>query len=47
MEKGLYSSNSIKYFGVKIDRLLHWHDQVNSIAVELNWAIALLEIMLI
>ena len=36
--KRLYSLNSIKYLGVKIDRFLHWHDQVNSIAVKLNRA---------
>ena len=38
MEKRLYPSNSIKYLDVKIDRFLHWHDQVNSIAVKLNRA---------
>ena len=27
---------------MKIDRFLHWHDQVNSIAVKLNSANALL-----
>ena len=30
-----YPSNSVKYLGIKIDRFLHWHDQVNSIAVKL------------
>ena len=40
--KRLYPSNSIKYLGVKIDRFLHWHDQVNNIAVKLNRANALL-----
>ena len=39
--KKLYSSNSVKYLGIKIDRFLHWHDQVNSIAVKLNRANAL------
>ena len=38
----LYQSNSVKYFGVRIDKFLHWHDQVNDIAVKLNRAIALL-----
>ena len=33
--KRLYPSNSIKYLGIKIDRFLHWDDQVNSIAVKL------------
>ena len=40
--KRLYPSNSVKYLGIKIDRFLHWHDQVNSIAVKLNRANALL-----
>ena len=29
--KRLYPSNSVKYSGIKIDRFLHWRDQVNSI----------------
>ena len=36
MGESLCPSNSIKYLRVKIDRFLHWHDQVNSIAVKLN-----------
>ena len=40
--KSLYPSNSVKYLGIKTDRFLHWHDQVNSIAVKLNRANALL-----
>ena len=40
--KRLYPSNLVKYLGMKIDRFLHWHDQVNSIAVRLNRANALL-----
>ena len=40
--KRLYPSNSVKYLGIKIDRFLHWHDQINSMAVNLNWANALL-----
>ena len=40
--KRLYSSNSIKYLGINIDRLLHWYDQVNSIPVKLNKANTLL-----
>ena len=31
-----YPSNSVKYLGIKIDRFLHWHGQVNSIAIKLN-----------
>ena len=34
----LYPSNSVKYLGVRIDKFLHWHDQVNDIAVKLNRA---------
>ena len=40
--KRLYPSNSVKYLGTKIDRFLHWRDQVNSIAVKFNRANALL-----
>ena len=40
--KRLYPSSSVKYLGIKIDRLLHWNDEVNSIAVKLNRANALL-----
>ena len=36
--KRLYPSNSVKYLGVRIDRFLHWHDQVNSITFKLNIA---------
>ena len=32
--KRLYPSNSIKYLGVRIDKFLHWNDQVNNIAVK-------------
>ena len=34
--KRLYPSNSVKYLGIKIDRFLQWHDQINSMAVKLN-----------
>ena len=40
--KRLDRSNSVKYLGLKIDRFLQWHDQVNRIAVKLNKANALL-----
>ena len=40
--KRLYPSNSVKYLGLKIDKFLHWHDQVNNIAAKLNRASALL-----
>ena len=26
----------MKYLGVRIDKFLHWHDEVNNIAVKLN-----------
>ena len=38
----IYSSNSVKYLGVKIDKFLHWHEQVNNTAVKLNRTNALL-----
>ena len=43
LDKGiLYPSNSVKCLGVRIDKFLHWHDQVNDIAVKLNRANVLL-----
>ena len=38
----LHPSNSVEYLGVRIDRFLHPHDQVNSIPVKLDRANALL-----
>ena len=40
--KRLYPSNPVKYLGVRIDRFLHWYDQVNDIVVQLNRANVLL-----
>ena len=40
--KSLYPLNSIKHLGVHIERFLRWHDQINSIALKLNRANALL-----
>ena len=40
--KMLYPSNSVKYLGLRIDKPLHWHDQVNNIVTKLNRANALL-----
>ena len=40
--KRLYPSNSVKYLWVRIDKFLHWHDQVNNIAVKPNRANVLL-----
>ena len=36
--KRLYLSNSVKYLGVRIDKFLHWPDQLNDITVKLNKA---------
>ena len=33
--KRLYPSNSVKYFGERIDKFLHLHHQVKKIAVKL------------
>ena len=35
-------SNLVKYLGVRIDKVLIWHDQVNNIAVKLNRAYPML-----
>ena len=40
--KRLYSSKSVKYLGVRIDKFLHCHDQVNNVTVKLKGANALL-----
>ena len=37
-----YPSNSVKNFGIRIDKFIHWHNQTNDIAVKLNRANALL-----
>lgn len=34
--KRVYPSNSVKYLDIGTDRFLHWHDQVNTIAVKFN-----------
>ena len=41
-EQRIYSSNPVKYLGVRIDKFLHWLDQMNDNAVKLNRANALL-----
>ena len=38
----LYSSNSIKYLDVKIDKILNWKDHIYGIATKLKRANALL-----
>ena len=40
--KSLYTSNSIRYLGVKIDENLNWKDHIHDIATRLNRANALL-----
>ena len=42
LEKGYIPSNAVKYLGVRIDKVLHWHDQVNNFALKLNRANSLL-----
>ena len=36
--KRLYTTNSVKYLGIKIDENLDWHQQVNNVAIELKRA---------
>ena len=31
--KRLYTINSVKYLGIKIDKNLNWHPQINNVAV--------------
>ena len=31
--KRLYTINSVKYLGIKIDENLNWHPQINNVAV--------------
>ena len=31
--KRLYTTNSVKYLGIKIDENLNWHPQINNVAV--------------
>ena len=40
--KRLYTTNSVKYLGIKIDENLNWHQQINNVAVKLNRANAML-----
>ena len=40
--KRLYSSKSVKYLGLKIDKNLNWKDQTHDIATMLNGANVLL-----
>ena len=36
--KGLYTTNSAKYLGIKIDENLNCYQQINSVAAKLKWA---------
>ena len=36
--KRLYTTNSVKYLGIKIDENLDWHQQINNVAIELKRA---------
>ena len=38
----LYTTNSVKHLGIKIDENLNWHEQINNVAVKLNRAYAML-----
>ena len=40
--KRLYTTNLVKYLGIKIDENLNWHEQINNVAVKLNRANAML-----
>ena len=40
--KRLYTTNSVKYLGIKIDENLNWHEQINNVAVKSNRATAML-----
>ena len=40
--KSLYTTNSVKYLGIKIDENLNWHENINNVAVELDRANAML-----
>ena len=34
--KKLYTANSVKYLGIKLDENLNWHEQINNVAVKLS-----------
>ena len=38
----LYTTNSVKYLGIKTDENLSWHREINNVAVKLNRANAML-----
>ena len=41
-DKRLYTTNLVKYLGIKTDKNLNWHEQINNVAVKLNRANAVL-----
>ena len=41
-EKRLYQTSSVKYLGTIIDQYLNWQDHINSTAIKLNKANAML-----
>ena len=43
--KRLYTTNSVKYPGIKIDENLNWHQQINDVAVKLHRANAMLSMV--
>ena len=40
--KKLLQTNSVKYLGIKIDKLLNWREHTNEVAIKLNRANAML-----
>ena len=34
--KGLYTTNSVKYLGIKIDEHLNWYQKINNVAVKIK-----------
>ena len=40
--KMLCTTNLVKYLGIKTDKNLNWHEQINNVAVKLNRANAML-----
>ena len=40
--KGLYPTDSVKYFRIKSDSILYWKSHINTIPARLNGAYAML-----
>ena len=40
--KRLYTTDSVRYLGIKIDENSNWHQQINTVVVKLNKANAML-----